>query len=205
MINISVLVSGGGSNLQALIDGVSTGEIEGARIALVLSSKDGVYALERASRAGIKTACISKKDYPDEREKTEVILKALAEAETDLVVAAGYLSIIDARLCAVYKRRIINIHPALLPKHGGIGYYGIRVHQAVLDAGDKESGATVHYIDEEGVDTGEIILQKSVPVLENDTPERLQKRVLEEVEHKIIVEATNIIVQKLRKQDGGKL
>jgi phosphoribosylglycinamide formyltransferase-1 len=200
MINISVMVSGGGSNLQALIDGVSAGEIEGAKIALVLSSKDDAYALQRAARAGIKIAIISKKDYPEDNEKTDAILQALSEAETDLVVAAGYMNIIDRRLCSAYKGRIINIHPALLPKHGGLGYFGIHVHQAVIDAGDKESGATVHYIDEEGVDTGEIILQKSVPVFENDTPEILQKRVLEEVEHKIIVEATNMIVQKLREK-----
>ena len=204
MINISVMVSGGGSNLQALIDGVNGGRIEGAGIVLVLSSKEGAFALERASRAGIKTIVISKKDYPDESEKTDAILKALAEAKTDLVVTAGYMSIIDKRVCSAYKGRIINIHPALLPKHGGVGYYGIRVHQAVLEAGDKETGATVHFIDEEGVDSGEIILQKKVPVLEDDTPETLQKRVLEEVEHKIIVEATNNIVQKFRKQSGER-
>jgi len=200
MINISVMVSGGGSNLQALIDGVDDGRIEGAEIVLVLSSRADAFALERASRAGIKTAVISKKAYPDENEKTDAILKALDEAKTDLVVTAGYMSIIDRRICSAYKGRIINIHPALLPRHGGVGYYGLRVHQAVLETGDKETGATVHFIDEEGVDSGEIILQKSVPVFEDDTPETLQKRVLEEVEHKIIVEATNTIVQKLSNQ-----
>ena len=197
MINISVMVSGGGSNLQALIDGVKDGRIEGAKIVLVLSSKDGAYALERAAKESIKTVVISKKDYPDEIEKADAILAALAEAQTDLVVTAGYMSIVDKRICSAYKGRIINIHPALLPKHGGLGYYGIRVHQAVLEAGDKETGATVHYIDEEGVDSGEIILQKSTRILDGDTPETLQKRVLEEVEHPCIVEATDIVVKRL--------
>ena len=197
MINISVLVSGGGTNLQAVIDGIEDGRIEGARIALVLSSKDGVYALERARLAGIDTKVISKKDYPDEDDKADAILAALAEVKTDLVVTAGYMSILSKRVCTAYKGRMINIHPALLPKHGGVGYYGLRVHQAVLDAGDKETGATVHFVDE-GVDSGEIILQKSIPVLEDDTPETLQKRLLEEVEHVIIVEGTNKIVQALK-------
>ena len=201
MINISVMVSGGGSNLQALIDGTKDGRIKGAKIALVISSKDGVFAIERAKREGIKTIVISKKDYPDESEKADAILAALAEVGTDLVVTAGYMSIIDKRICSAYKGRIINIHPALLPKHGGMGYYGIRVHQAVLDAGEKETGATVHYIDEEGVDSGEIILQKSLKILDDDTPETLQKRVLEEIEHPCIVEATNSVVIKLSKSE----
>ena len=197
MINISVLVSGGGTNLQALIDGVEDSRIKDARIVLVLSSKDGVYALERARKAGIETKVISKKDYPDEEEKADALLAALAEVKTDLVVTAGYMSILNKRVCAAYKGRMINIHPALLPKHGGVGYYGLRVHQAVLDAGDKETGATVHFVDE-GVDSGEIILQKSIPVLDDDTPETLQKRLLDEVEHVIIVEGTNKIVEKLK-------
>ena len=198
MIKISVLVSGSGSNLQAVIDGVKSGRIKNAKMVLVLSSKEGAFALERAENEGIKTAVISRKTHPDESERTDAILKTLREAETDLVVTAGYMSIIDRKICSAYKERIINIHPALLPKFGGIGYYGLHVHKAVLDAGEKETGATVHYIDEEGVDSGEIILQKSIPVMDGDTPETLQKRVLEEVEHEIIVEATNSVVQKLR-------
>ena len=204
MINISVMVSGGGSNLQALIDGVKDGRIKGAKIVLVVSSKEGAYALERAEREGIKTVVISKKDYPDEDEKADAILAALEEAGTDLIVTAGYMSIVDKRICSAYKGRIINIHPALLPKHGGMGYYGIRVHQAVLDAGEKETGATVHYIDEEGVDSGEIILQKSLRILDDDTPETLQKRVLEEIEHPCIVEATNIVVERLINEEDEK-
>ena len=197
MINISVMVSGGGTNLQALLDGVADGRIAGARIALVLSSRDDAYALERARRAGVRTAVVSKKDYPDENERADVILATLEDAGTDLVVTAGYMSIIDRRVCSAYKGRMINIHPSMLPKYGGVGYYGLRVHQAVLEAGEKETGATVHYVDDEGVDTGEIIMQERVPVLENDTPETLQKRVLEEAEHRIIVEAADAIVQKL--------
>ena len=191
------MVSGGGSNLQALIDGINGGQIEGARIRLVLSSKDGVHALERARRAGISTVIISKEDYPDEEEKANAILAALAEAETDLVITAGYISLLNKRVCAAYKDRMINIHPSLLPRHGGVGYFGLRVHQAVLAAGDKETGATVHFVDDEGVDSGEIIMQERLPVLEGDTAESLQKRVLEEIEHPLIVKATNLVVKKL--------
>ena len=203
MINISVLVSGGGTNLQALIDGIEDGRIEDAKIVLVLSSKDGVYALERAGKAGIATVVISKEKYQNEKEKADAILAALSDAKTDLVVTAGYMSILDKRICSAYKGRMINIHPALLPKYGGVGYYGLRVHQAVLEAGEKETGATVHYVDDEGVDSGEIILQKKVPVMEDDTPETLQKRLLDEVEHKIIVEGTNMIVRKLNAEKGS--
>jgi len=198
MINISVLVSGGGSNLQALIDGIKDGRVTGAKIALVLSSKDGAYALERARNAGIDTIVVSKSSYPDEAEKAAVILKALTDAQTDLVVAAGYMSVIDKSVCKAYAGRLINIHPSLLPKHSGIGYYGLRVHKAVLESGDAETGATVHFVDDEGIDTGDIIMQKSTPVFMEDTPESLQKRVLEEIEHPLIVEATNLIVEKLR-------
>jgi len=197
MINIAVMVSGGGSNLQALIDGVADGRIADAGIALVLSSKDGVFALERARRAGIRTAVISKEEYTSEEEKADAILAALKEAGADLVVTAGYMSILHKKVCDAYAGRLINIHPALLPKFGGVGYYGLLVHRAVLEAGERETGATVHYVDDEGVDTGKIIMQRSIPVLESDTPETLQKRVLEEVEHILIVEATALVVKDL--------
>ena len=197
MINISVMVSGGGTNLQALIDGVADGRIENARIALVLSSRDGVFALERAGRAGIKTVVIDKNEYGEGEERANAILAALKEAETDLVVTAGYMSIIHQKVCDAYAGRMINIHPALLPKFGGIGYYGLRVHKAVLEAGEKETGATVHFVAGDGVDTGGIIMQRSVPVYADDTPETLQKRVLEEVEHRLIVEAANRVAQRL--------
>jgi len=192
------MVSGGGTNLQALIDGVSDGRIEGAGIRLVLSSRDGVYALERAGCAGIGTAVIGKEEYPGDEERADAILAALAKAETDLVVTAGYMSIIHEKVCKAYAGRMINIHPALLPKFGGVGYYGLRVHRAVLEAGEKETGATVHYVDCEGVDSGEIIMQRRVPVHADDTPETLQKRVLEEVEHSLIVDAANLVAQKLK-------
>ena len=192
------MISGGGTNLQALIDATADGRIEGAKIGLVLSSRYNSYGIVRASRAGIKTVVISKEDYPDEGEKADAILAALAEAKTGLVVTAGYMSILDRRVCAAYKGRMINIHPALLPRHGGVGYYGLHVHRAVLAAGDRETGATVHYVDDEGVDSGEIILQRSIPVLGTDTPETLQKRVLEQVEHGLLIDAVNMALQKIR-------
>ena len=198
------MVSGGGTNLQALIDGVTDGRIKNARIVLVLSSRDGVYSLERAKKAGIPTVVISKEEYSDDDKKADAILNALMEAETDLVVTAGYMSIINKKVCKAYAGHMINIHPALLPKFGGLGYYGLRVHRAVIEAGEKETGATVHFVDDEGVDSGEIIMQKRVAVFESDTPETLQKRVLEEAEHSLIVEATNLIVQKLREKKNGR-
>jgi len=206
MINITVMVSGGGTNLQALIDGVADGRIKNARIALVLSSRDGVFALERARRAGIDTAVIGKEAYPGEEERADAILAALKEAKTDLAVTAGYMSIIHKKVCDAYAGRMINIHPALLPKFGGVGYYGLRVHRAVLEAGESETGATVHYVEGDGVDSGAIIMQRSVEVLANDTPETLQRRVLEEVEHGLIVDATDRIVQKIiaRKTEEGQ-
>ncbi len=186
-MRISVLVSGGGTDLQSVIDGVESGQIENAEIVQVISSKHGVYSLERAARHGIPALVISKKEYPDIAERMDAILRALEEADTDLVVLAGYLSIISREIVETYHRRIINIHPARLPKFGGKGMYGLNVHKAVLAAGEKESGATVHYVDE-GIDTGSIILQSRVPVMEDDTPESLQERVLE-TEHRILPEA----------------
>ena len=191
------MVSGGGSNLQALIDGVEDGRIADARIGLVLSSRAGAYAIIRARLAGIRIVVIDKEDYPDEEEKADAILAALADAQTDLVVTAGYMSLLNKRVCSAYKGRMINIHPSLLPKYGGVGFYGLHVHRAVLAAGEKETGATVHYVDDVGVDSGEIIMQKRVPVLKYDTPEKLQQRVLEEAEHPLIVEAVNAVAKKI--------
>ena len=197
-IRIAVMVSGGGTNLQALIDAIADGRIEGAEIALVLSSRPDAYALTRAERAGVSAVVVSKEEYPDPETRADAILSALAAAGTDLVVMAGYMSILPNRVCSAYAGRMINIHPSLLPKYGGVGYYGLRVHEAVLKAGEKESGATVHYVDDLGVDHGEIILQKRVPVLPGDTPETLQARV-HEAEYKILVDATNQIASELRK------
>ena len=192
-LRISVLVSGGGTNLQAIIDGIETGEIQDAEIVQVISSSQKAYALERASRHGIKYRVIDKNAYPEQKERNKALLDALQDEKTDLVVLAGYMSILDESVVKAYKNRIINIHPSLIPKYCGPGYYGMRVHRAVIDAGEKESGATVHYVDE-GVDTGPIIMQKKAPVLEGDTPEALAARVLE-IEHTILCESIKKIVK----------
>lgn len=182
-LRIAVLVSGGGTNLQSIIDAVEN-KILQSEIVCVISNKETAYGLERARRHNIPAYHLDPKSgYYD-----EALLELLQSKEIDLVVLAGYLKILDESLVENYRGRIINIHPSLLPKFGGMGYYGIRVHEAVLAAGEKESGATVHYVDI-GVDTGEIILQRSLEVLAEDTPETLQKRILAEIEHKILVEA----------------
>lgn len=197
MVNISVLVSGGGTNLQAIIDGIKKGDIRGAKIGLVLASNPDAYALERAAKEGIKTAVINKNMEQDIKKRSQLIIDALDDSHTDMIVLAGYMSILDESLVKKYNKRIINIHPSLIPKHCGKGYYGERVHKSVIKAGDKESGATVHYVDE-GVDTGEIIRQEKVEVLPQDTPEDLAKRVLK-VEHHILVESINEVIEKLNR------
>ncbi len=191
MVNISVLVSGGGTNLQALIDKVESGELAGAEIVQVISSREGVFALERAAKAGIKGKVI--KD-------TEGLLKALAEEDTDLVVLAGYMKVLEPPVIDAYRGRIINIHPSLIPKYCGKGFYGKRVHQAVLDGGETVSGATVHFVDE-GVDTGEIILQREVPVEPGDTAETLAARVLK-TEHVILAEGIKKVMETLPEKGG---
>lgn len=196
MLNLSVLVSGGGSNLQAVIDGVEDGTIRDAAVVQVISSNPGAYALERAKKHNIKATVIGKSNYPDPVKRTKAILRALTEAETDLVVLAGYMSILDPDVIDACRGRIINIHPSLIPSFCGPGFYGRRVHEAVLAAGERESGATVHHVDE-GVDTGPVILQEKVPVLDGDTAESLAARVLE-TEHKILREAVKIIAEKHR-------
>ena len=191
MLRISVLVSGGGTNLQAVIDGIENGFIENAEIVRVISSNPKAYSLERAEKHRISAMVIGKSNYPDAEARTAALIAALDEARTDLVVLAGYMSILDPKLIEAYRGRIINIHPSLIPKFCGAGFYGHHVHEAVLAAGEQESGATVHYVDE-GVDTGPIILQARVPVLEGDTAESLAARVLE-TEHKILQEAVKTI------------
>ena len=191
MVNISVLVSGGGTNLQALIDKVDSGELAGAEIVQVISSREGVFALERAAKAGIKGKVI--KD-------TEGLLEALAEENTDLVVLAGYMKVLEPPVIDAYRGRIINIHPSLIPKYCGKGFYGKRVHQAVLDGGETVSGATVHFVDE-GVDTGEIILQREVPVEPGDTAETLAARVLK-TEHVILAEGIKKVMETLPEKGG---
>ncbi|MDR0853235.1 MAG: phosphoribosylglycinamide formyltransferase [Clostridiales Family XIII bacterium] len=198
MYNISVLVSGGGTNLQAIIDTINDGTIKNARIGLIISSNPKAYALERADREGIHTSVIRKKDFKNDEARGEAMARELAGAKTDLIVLAGYMNIVPEKVVNEYEGRIMNIHPALLPKFGGLGFYGLNVHKAVLAAGEKESGATVHFVDN-GVDTGAVIKQGKVPVLAGDSPEQLADRVLE-VEHKILVEAIVEWIASLRSQ-----
>ncbi len=192
MLRISVLVSGGGTNLQAIIDGIEDGSIRDAKIVLVIASNPEAYSLERARKHKIQSRIIGKTNYPEETERTKAIGAALLEAKTDLVILAGYMSILAPEIIEAYRGRIINIHPSLIPRFCGEGFYGKRVHEAVLAAGEMESGATVHYVDE-GVDTGPVILQEKVPILEGDTAETLAARVLE-TEHKILSEAVCKII-----------
>lgn len=184
MLNITVMVSGGGTNFQAVIDGVESGNIPDAKIVQVISSSSKAFALERAKKHGIPGYIVTNKDYPDAGKKADEILRLLDEKETDLIVLAGYMSVIDTRIIQKYSGRIINIHPSLIPKYCGKGFYGKHVHEAVIAGGEKVSGATVHFVDE-GIDTGEIIIQEQVPVLENDTADDLAARVLV-IEHKIL-------------------
>lgn len=192
MVNISVLVSGGGTNLQALIDQVESGKLAGARIVQVISSREGVFALERASKAGIKGKVVA---------DTKQLLSELAAEDTDLVVLAGYMKVLEPAVIEAYRKRIVNIHPSLIPKYCGKGFYGKRVHQAVLDGGETVSGATVHFVDE-GVDTGEIILQRQVPVEPGDTADTLAARVLK-TEHIILAEGIKKVMADLPQKEGG--
>lgn len=202
MKNIVVLVSGGGTNLQALIDAQTRGEIIGGRIAQVISSNPEAYALTRAEQAGISTAVVNVKDFSDRREFDRQILAALREADADLIVLAGFLYILGKELIAAYENRIINVHPALIPSFCGEGFYGLRVHQAALDYGVKLTGATVHFVNEQA-DAGAIILQKAVEIKNGDTPEVLQKRVMEQAEWNILPRAVSLFCQdKIIIKDG---
>lgn len=182
-LRIAVLVSGGGTNLQSVIDAVENKTLE-SEIVLVASNKENAYGLERARKHSIPAYFIN----PKEDDYDGRLQSLLKENKVDLVVLAGYLKIVAPSLIEEYKDRIINIHPSLLPKFGGKGYYGLNVHKAVIAAGEKVSGATVHFVDT-GVDTGKIIIQKQLDVMEDDTPESLQSRILNQIEHKILVEA----------------
>ncbi len=197
MLRIAVLVSGGGTNLQAVIDAVEAGEIENVEIVGVISNNKGAYALERARKHGICAKCISPKDYAARENFNEALMSAVDGLSPDLIVLAGFLVVIPPAMTEKYKNRIINIHPSLIPSFCGTGYYGLKVHKAALARGVKLTGATVHFVDE-GTDTGPIILQKAVEVKENDTPESLQRRVMEEAEWKILPEAIHLIA-------GGKI
>lgn len=188
---IAVLVSGGGTNLQALIDAEGRGEFGESRITLVIASKPGVYALERAEKAGIATRVLARIDYAGIKEYSRALADTLTEAGIDLVVLAGFLTIIDEQVYEAFPNRIINVHPALIPSFCGKGYYGLRVHEAALEKGVKVSGATVHIVTPE-CDAGPIILQKAVEVKQGDTPETLQKRIMVEAEWEILPEAVRL-------------
>ena len=192
MLKIAVLVSGGGTNLQAVLDSIENGVITNAEVRLVVSNKPGAYALERAAGKNIPSAVLIPKEYETRELFGEALIKTLTEAAIDLVVLAGYLVILPENLVRAYSGRMINIHPSLIPAHCGAGYYGLKVHESVLARGNKVTGATVHFVDE-GTDSGPIILQKAVEVEEDDTPESLQKRVMEQAEWKILPEAVNLI------------
>lgn len=202
MQNIAVCVSGGGTNLQAIIDRVADGTIADTKISLVVSNKKDAYALKRAEHAGIEHACICPKDYESREAFGQAMVFLFEEHEIDLVVLAGYLVIIPEILVKHYRNRIINIHPSLIPAHCGMGYYGLKVHESVLKTGNKVTGATVHFVDEEA-DHGPILLQKAVEVKEGDTPEVLQKRVMEEAEWNILPQAIHLIGQGRVKIEGN--
>lgn len=194
MMNIAVFVSGGGTNLQALIDAQDRGEIRNGKITFVLASNDGAYALKRAENAGIPSAVVSRKSYSSKAEYDEAILDVLADKNIDLIVLAGFLSILGEELVSKYRNRIINIHPSLIPLFCGDGFYGKRVHTAVLNSGVKVTGATAHFVNEI-TDGGAIILQKAVPVEQGDTEDILQYRVMRQAEWEILPKAVSLFAR----------
>lgn len=202
MLKIVVCVSGGGTNLQAIIDGIAQGTISNVQIVRVISNNKKAYALERAGQAGIEAVCVSPRDYEDREQFNRAFLQKVDEAAPDLVVLAGFLVVIPPQLIRRYENRIINIHPSLIPSFCGTGYYGLKVHEAALARGVKVTGATVHFVDE-GTDTGPILMQKAVAVRDGDTPESLQRRVMEEAEWVILPRCLDLIAAgKVTVADG---
>ena len=202
MKNIVVLVSGGGTNLQALIDAEKRGEIKGGKITCVISSKEGAYALKRAENANIPAVVIPRKDYSDSLSYSKAILAELDRQKADLVVLAGFMTILDECVTKAYDYRIINVHPALIPSFCGEGFYGLKVHEKALEYGVKISGATIHFVNEEA-DAGAIILQGAVNVENDDTPEVLQKRIMENVEWKLLPKAVSLFCEdRITIKDG---
>ena len=202
MKNIVVLVSGGGTNLQALIDAESRGEINGGKITCVISSKEGVFALERAEKAGIPTVVLPRKEYADKVSYSAALLAELQRQKADLIVLAGFMTILDSCVTKAYPFRIINVHPALIPAFCGDGFYGLKVHEKVLEYGVKVSGATIHFVNE-FTDAGAVILQGVVEVLNDDTPEVLQKRIMENVEWKLLPKAVSLFCEdRITIKDG---
>lgn len=194
MKNIVVLVSGGGTNLQALINAEKNGEIKGGKITCVISSKEDAYALERAKNAGIPSVVIPRKKYSDSKSYSEAILAELKLQKADLIVLAGFMTILDECVTKAYPYKIINVHPALIPSFCGEGFYGLKVHEKVLEYGVKVSGATIHFVNEKA-DAGAIILQGTVDVANNETPESLQKKIMENVEWKLLPKAVSLFCE----------
>lgn len=203
MLKTAVLVSGGGTNLQAIIDSIADGRITNTEISVVISNNKNAYALERAKQAGIEAICISPKDYETREAFNEAFLEKLDSYGVDLVVLAGFLVVIPKKMIAKYRNRIINIHPSLIPSFCGTGYYGLKVHEGALSRGVKITGATVHFVDE-GTDTGPIIAQKAVEIQNGDTPEILQRRVMEEAEWILLPQAIDDIANGRVKVTEGK-
>ncbi len=192
MLRVVVMVSGGGTNLQAIIDGIKNQTITNTEIVAVISNNYGVYALERAAQAGIDGVVVSPKDFSDRQIFNQALLDKVNSYKPDLIVLAGFLVVIPEKMIDEYENKIINIHPSLIPSFCGTGYYGLKVHEAALERGVKVTGATVHYVDK-GTDTGPIIMQKAVEIREGDTPKILQQRVMEEAEWKLLPAAINKI------------
>jgi phosphoribosylglycinamide formyltransferase-1 len=203
MLRIAVMVSGGGTNLQAIIDGISNGAITNTQIAVVISNNAGAYALERAANAGIDALSISPKTYATREQFNAALLAKVQSYNVDLIVLAGFLVVIPEAMIDAYENRIINIHPSLIPSFCGTGYYGLNVHKSALARGVKVSGATVHFVDK-GTDTGPIIMQKAVEVLPDDTPETLQRRIMEQAEWKLLPKTIDLIANgKVTVVDGN--
>ena len=204
MLKLAVLVSGGGTNLQAIIDGIADGTITNTEIGVVISNNQNAYALERAKAAGIPAACISPKNYADRQTFNQALLQMIQSYEPDLIVLAGCLVVIPEIMVQAYPNKIINIHPSLIPAFCGTGYYGLKVHEKALERGVKVTGATVHFVDE-GTDTGPIILQKAVEIQQGDTPKVLQQRVMEQAEWVIMPKAIDLIANNRIKVQDGKV
>lgn len=204
MLNIGVLVSGGGTNLQAILDAIQSGQIPEAKIVKVISSKEGAYALTRAKNAGVDGVALVKKNFPSNEAYMDEMIRGLQQAKVDLVVLAGFMTVLSPKFIAAFPNRILNIHPSLIPSFCGVGYYGLKVHEAALQRGVKVTGATVHFVNEE-TDGGPIFLQKTVEVREDDTPQTLQQRVMEEAEWKILPEAIRLLSRGEAEVIDGKV
>ena len=203
MLKVGVLVSGGGTNLQAILDAIDSGKITNAEVSLVISNNPGAYALERAKKHNIEAVCISPKQFENREEFHKALLAKLKESDVDLIVLAGFLVAIPSMIVEAFPNKIINIHPSLIPAFCGTGYYGLKVHEGVLKRGVKVTGATVHFVDK-GTDTGPIIIQKAVEVQQDDTPEILQRRVMEQAEWKIMPQAIRLIAEGKVRVENGK-